>query len=88
VGNHQSTTPCPQEGIGVRRFKVRENPAERAIGQGERGDGGVKQVDTLSIKVEVDLSLWSAIKLRIAGVHFLDKHHKVTIQELIDKDRE
>lgn len=40
---------------------------------------------TIEIKVKVKLSLWSAIKMRIAGLHRL---HGVTINELIEAKRE
>jgi len=45
----------------------------------------VKQA-TVRMKIIVDLSLWSAIKLRISGFASR-KGHKVTIQELIDEGR-
>ena len=44
-------------------------------------------IGKLQLVVEVKLSLWGAIKLRIAGMHSAKNHVKVTIQELIDKDR-
>jgi hypothetical protein len=37
------------------------------------------------IVVKLKLSLWSAIKLRIAG--FRKERRKVTIEELIERDR-
>ena len=39
------------------------------------------------LKIAVDLTLWSAIKLRIAGIAKAGKKRKVTIQELIDEGR-
>jgi len=43
--------------------------------------------DKVCIYVQVKLSLWGAIKLRISGINS-KKDRKVTIQELIDIDRE
>lgn len=40
------------------------------------------------IHFDVKLSLWHAIKLRIAGLSNINKGVKVTIKELIDMDKE
>lgn len=43
-------------------------------------------VGILTVKVDVKLSLWSAIKMRIAGVSRINK--QITINELIAAKRE
>lgn len=43
------------------------------------------KIGTLTIKVNVKLSLWSAIKMRIAG---LRRPVKINIDELIEAKRE
>lgn len=41
----------------------------------------------ITMRVNVQLTLWSAIKLAIAGIKFPKNKAKVTIQELIDAER-
>jgi len=43
--------------------------------------------NVLVVKVDVKLTLWSAIKLAIAGIRIEKNKHKITIQELVDQER-
>ena len=43
----------------------------------------MKYTDSLYLKVHFQLSLWSAIKMRIAGISTV--RDKVTIEELIER---
>lgn len=47
----------------------------------------MKMEQRLTIHVTVKLSLWSAIKLAIAGMRLNRNKVKITIQELIDNER-
>jgi len=44
------------------------------------------KVSTISVKIRADFSLWDALKMRIAGLPWMQKHRKWTIEELIERD--
>jgi len=48
--------------------------------------GEAMKVSTISVKIRADFSLWDALKMRIAGLPWMQKHRKWTIEELIERD--
>ena len=46
----------------------------------------MKTIGTLKIKIKIDLSIWDAVKLRIAGIGNLSKQKKITIEEMINEN--
>lgn len=42
----------------------------------------------LRIKVDVDLPLWQAVKLRLAGASYVEGYVKCLIQERVERQRE
>ena len=42
------------------------------------------RIEKITIKIDVKLSLWSAIKMRIAGIGNINKHKLVTMEEQLE----